>query len=45
MSMFLTEHDTGQFRLPMQVPSRWMDAPWLPIVLRMLGDVPCQMFW
>ena len=36
----LAEHVMGQFRLPIQVTSCWMEVSWLPIVLNMLEDSP-----
>ena len=40
LSMFLTQHVTGQFRLPILVAPCWMEASWLPTVLNMLVSIP-----
>ena len=42
ISKFLAEHVTCQFSLLIRVAPHWMEAPWLPIVLNMLADVPHQ---
>ena len=42
LSTFLAEHITGQFRLLLLVLPCWMVASWLPTVLNMLEDIPCQ---
>ena len=42
LSKFLAEHVNGQVRhLILAVPC-WMEAPWLPMVLNMLADIPWQ---
>ena len=40
LSMFLTEHVSGQPRHLILVVPCWMEAPWLPTVLNMLANVP-----
>ena len=40
LSSFLVKHVTGQFRLLILVAPYWMEAPWLPSVLNILGDIP-----
>ena len=42
LSKFLAEYVTGHFRVLILVASYWMEAPWLPTVLNMLADIPCQ---
>ena len=42
LSKFLVEHVNGQLRHLLLVAPCWMEAPWLPIVLKMLADVPHQ---
>ena len=42
LSKFLAEHVNGQVRYLILVRPCWMVAPWLPIVLNMLADVPRQ---
>ena len=39
LSRYLVEHVTGQFRLILVGPC-WMEAPWFPLVLSMLEDIP-----
>ena len=39
---FLAEHVKGQLRQLILVAPCWMEAPWLPIVLNMLADIPQQ---
>ena len=40
LSKFLAEHVNGQLRHLLLVAPCWMEAPWFPIVLNMLADVP-----
>ena len=40
LSMFLAEHVKGELRLLILVAPCWMEAPWLPIALNILADVP-----
>ena len=40
LSKFLVEHVKGQLRWLILVALCWMEAPWLPIVLNMLADIP-----
>ena len=39
---FLAECITGQFILLILVAPFWMEAPWLPMAVNMLADVPYQ---
>ena len=40
LSRFLAEHVNGQLRHLILVAPCWMEAPWLPTILKMLVDVP-----
>ena len=42
LSKFLAEHVNSQLRHLILVVPCWMEAPWLPTVLNMLGDIPQQ---
>ena len=42
LSKFLAEHVTSQFILLILMAPCCMEAPWLPMVFRMLADVPYQ---
>ena len=42
LSKFLAEHVNGQLRHLILVAACWVEVPWLPTVLNMLGDVPQQ---
>ena len=42
LSKFLAEHVTGQFILPILLAACLIEAPWLPTVLSMLAEIPCQ---
>ena len=40
LSKFLAEHVKGQLRHLILVTPCWIEAPWLPMVLNMLADIP-----
>ena len=40
LSKFLAEHVKGQLRQLILMAPCWMEAPWLPSVLNLLGDIP-----
>ena len=40
LSKFLADHVKGQLRCLNLGAPHWMEAPWLPIVLKILADVP-----
>ena len=42
LSKFLVEHVKDQLRLLILVAPCWMQAPWLPTVLKMLPGIPWQ---
>ena len=42
LSKFLEKDVTGQFRILILVAPCWMEASWLPTVLNMLEEIPCQ---
>ena len=42
LSKFLAEHVKGQLRWLIVVALCWMEAPWLPTVLKILADIPWQ---
>ena len=42
LTMFLAEHVSGQLSQLILVAPCWMEAPWIPTIFNMLGDVPQQ---